>query len=84
MLVQTHSTLVFLLSSRAILLTFFLLGCGVKGGPRPPENTMLPSVESRYLEVIKSPQSKDEDKVEDEKKKREGDKTKQHNPETSN
>jgi hypothetical protein len=60
-------TLASLLSSKFFIPTFALFvlsvfpGCGVKGDPRPPQDSLLPSVESHY---IKSPSKSTNEKEE--------------------
>lgn len=45
-------TLEYLLSSKFIIIlipAFLLFSCGVKSDPKPPEDTILPSITSQYL-----------------------------------
>lgn len=71
-------TLVLLLSSKNINLLFFLglflAGCGVKSDPSPPQESLLPSIESQYMTPEQSssplsPSSRDEEQEKKKKKK---------------
>jgi len=61
-----------LLNSRhlALVLIFIVMlafGCGVKSDPRPPQDTILPSIEDTYMGQSKVLEKKDKDKDKDAK-----------------
>jgi hypothetical protein len=50
-----------------ILLLIFTFGCGVKGDPIVPQDTLLPSVEGKYMNTDKDKTKKEEEPKEEEK-----------------
>ena len=61
---MTLLTLDLLLSSRyflSILFSVLICGCGVKSDPRPPQDTILPSIGEQYLASPYPKSNKDKD-----------------------
>jgi len=54
-----------------IIFSVFILisSCGVKSDPQPPQDTLLPSVESPYLKTTPKEQNGEDQKIIDKKKK---------------
>jgi hypothetical protein len=67
-----HLTLALLLNSKQLLIIFtslLLSACGVKSDPRPPSDSILPSIGEKYL--IKDLEKDDKKKSKDGTKKEE-------------